>query len=396
MALTSNKSVIGVEVQSSAGTFNTPNSSTDTLPCANISLSEAGVTIENPEYTGSIHKQGNIVAGSTVTLSLDIMLRPPGGVAPPAADGFLPGRFLRAAKFTETVLAAAVPAAPEAVSAGSTVGATLGAGVAATADLYKGMSIVLASQGVVPRSLSAIKSYSAGKAITLPETLGGTLTGNYQIPAQLAYVRDVTQAAPPFLSLSVWLGGVRYDLVDMSVASASFVVPTSTRDQAAFPVFRVTLSGDVFATADEATPTIPALGAIPLFKDGDFWVANKALGGASFNIDLNARVAAPPNPNKVNGSDAPETVEMRPSVSLQLQKYLKATFDARALAAAQSSHSVWAQWGYTAGSIVSLLVAEARFNFPNPELGGDFITENVDLFIDVATKNISVCFPYPA
>jgi hypothetical protein len=395
MALSSNKSVIGVAVQSSVNTFNAPTTS-DLIPVAALSLTETGVTIENPEFTGSIHKQGNIVAGSNVSISLDIMLRPPGGASPPSAGAFLPGRFLRAAKFTETILSSPVPASPEAVSSGSTTGATLGSGATGTADLYKGLSIVLASQGSVPDSLSAIRSYTAGKVMTLPETLGGSLTGNYQIPAQLAYVRDVSETAPPFLSLSVWLGGIRYDLVDLSVASASFVVPTSTRDQAAFPVFRVTLNGDVYQTADEASPTIPSLGAIPLFKDGDFWVANKQVGGASFNIDMNARVAAPPNPNRANGSDAPETVEMRPAVSLQLQKYVKATLDPRALALAQTSHSVWAQWGYTAGNIISLIVTDARFDFPNPELGGDFISDNINLFVDIATRNISLSFPYPA
>lgn len=392
MALKANKTVIALRVQTGPDVFNAPTTG-DLLPVANLTLTETGVTIDNPEYTGAVDKQGAIVAGSNVTLTFDVMMRPPGGGTVPAADTYLPGRLLRAAKMTEVRLASAVPAAPEALSAGTTSQATLGAGAAATADLYKALAINLSSQGSYPRSLTAIRSYSAGKVATFAETFGSALSGNYQIPSQLAYVRDVSSNDPPFLSQRVWLDGYRFDLINMS-CNVDLVVPASTRDQAQFPVYRFTLTGDVLATADEPTPTIPQLGTIPLFKDGDFWLAGQAIGGSNFTISSGARTAAAPNPNKTNGSDAPETVEIRPTVSVSAQKYLKAVFDSRALATLQSQNAIWAQWGYTAGNIVGVVVTDARANFPSPEIGGDFILDNIQFFVDVAPRNVGIYFPY--
>lgn len=395
MALKVNETSLALDLQVAANTFANPDTS-DLMPIANVTLAENGVTVQNPEYTGSVHKQGDIVAGSNVTLSFDVMLRPPGGADVPAADTFLPGRLLRMAKFTESRVAAAIPAAPEALSAGSTTGATLGAGAAGTTDLYKGLLIHLSDNagGTKPNSMTAIKAYTSGKVATFAETLDNAPAANYQIPKQLAYVRDVTDTKPPYGSFRVWLGGKRYDLIDMSITSFSIPVQTSTRDQANLPIIRVSLSGDVFATADEAVPPIPSLGAVPLFRDGDFWVANKSVGGSSFSLDFAARSAAPPNPNRPNGSDPVELVELRPAANLSLQMYLKATFDPRSLAQAQTYHSAWARWGYTSGGVVSILVSEGRFNFPSPESGGDFWQEGLPMLIDVAAKNISIVFPY--
>lgn len=395
--LKANKTALGIEVQSALDAFNPPDTS-DLMPVANLTFNETAVTVENPEYTGTIHKQGDIVAGSNVTLSFDVMLRPPGGVSVPAADTYLPGRVMRACKFSEQRQATAIPVSPEAATSGTTTGMTLGAGAAGTADLYKGLAVRLSGKAsnALPRALSAIKSYTAGKVATLPETFGGAYSGNYQIVPQLAYVRDVSETDAPALSIKLWLDGSRYDLINMAVTSWEASVPTSTRDQANIPVIRVTMSGTVYATADEPSPTIPALGSIPLFKDGELWVANKSVGGSSLSINMAARAASPPNPNKADGSDAPELVEVKPTVSLNLNKYLKATFDPRALAIAQSYHSIWARWGYTAGNMVSLLVTDARFSFPNPDVGGDFVTENIDMYVDVADKNIVISFPYPA
>ena len=66
---------------------------------------------------------------------------------------------------------------------------------------------------------------------------------------------------------------------------------------------------------------------------------------------------------------------------------------ARASADAQAYQYFWAQWGYTAGNIVSIM-AQGRMNYGNPDIGQDFVNDTVDLLIDVQTKNLSICFPY--
>lgn len=395
MALSAASTAIALVVQGAAGAYSAPTNA-DLYPCANARLELAGVTVANPEYTGSVQQNGDFVAGKTVSLTFSMMLRPPGGAAPPAAGAYIPGRVLRGAKFTENVVSAAIPAVAEAIGAGpTTTSVTLGASAAATADLYKGMSLFLSDNngGAYPKALTMIRGYSAGKVASLAETLGAAPSANYQIPKQLAYTRDISAADPNPLSIKVWLGGKRYDMIDMTVSSLQFVVPTSTRASAENPMFTVTLSGDIYADADEAVPAIPALGPIPFFKDGDEWLAYKAIGGSTFTLDMNIGVGYPPNPNKPSGNDAPQLTSVKPGLSITKQLALKAQFDSMAIADAQTYQPFWAQWGYTAGNMVSMF-AEGRFNYASPDIGQDFNMETIDLLIDVASRNVSIVFPY--
>ena len=104
--------------------------------------------------------------------------------------------------------------------------------------------------------------------------------------------------------------------------------------------------------------------------------------------------AFPPNPSKVDGSDAGQLVESRASLNMDRQAYLKADFDTLALADAQAQHPVFAQWGYTAGNIIQVVIPDARFNYQNIDNSGEFVTESGDMFIDVFARNICVNFPY--
>jgi hypothetical protein len=391
MALKANKTAVAIMKQPLADTF-VANVAADRYPVANCKLNIQGVTTDNPEYTGTIHKNGAEVVGKTVELSFDVMLRPPVGGVIPAADAYVPGRILQASKFTENRFATGI--ATEALGgAGSTTTAVLGAGAAATADLYKGL-LVSVGAGTYGQRLSAIRSYSAAKVATLCETFASAPTGNYEIRPQLAYQRAVDQVDPTKLSVSIWLDGLRFDLVNMAVSSLKISVPTAERSNASNAVINVTLQGEISATADEATPAIAALGAIPKFRDGDFWVAQKAVGGASLDVDLGLQLAFAPNPNKPNGSDAGDLVQSTTTVSLNLQKYLKAAFDTLALADSFAQYAVWARWGNAIGTTVSVIIPDARLNYRSPEIGNDFVMESGDMFVDAFDRNCSIVFPF--
>lgn len=395
MALRSQNTAVAIAAQASPGTWVQPSNSTDLYPATSARLQIEGITAENPEMTGTIHKPGAIVLGKRVSLTIGIVMRPPGGSTPPMAGTFIPGRLLRAAGFTENLISAAIPVAPEALGVGSTTSmAKLGSTAAATANLYKGLSLQLSDNGATyNRQLTAIRSYEASKEAGLFEVLGAPPAANYQIPKQLAYQLSAA-ATPPSLAISVWYDGFRYDLIDMAVSSLRFNFPATTRESTDYPVMEFTLDGDLYATADEATPLIPALGGIPSFKDGDFWIANKALGGSSFTCDMGITVGYPPNPNRASGNDPAQIVETRRSVQATLNHQLKATLDALALADAQSLQGLWAQYGYTAGGMVMFCVPNARFSYPNPDNSGQFVTQTVDLLIDDADKGICLSFPY--
>lgn len=396
MGLKANKTALAIAQQPIIDTFVQPSASTEVMPILNVNFNIQGVTVANEEYTGTVHRNGDEVIGKNVTLTFNVYIRPPAGGAVPAANAYLPGRLLQAAKFTENRVSAPIPAAAEAIGGGATTSSvTLGAGAAATAGLYKGLLVSLAGIGTkYPDRLTAIRSYSAAKVAALCETLGAVPTGNYQIPAQLAYQRSISESEPDPLSQSLWLDGLRFDLINMKVSGFRINLPTSSRGQGANPMFEVTMTGTIYATADEATPVVPALGAVPKFRDGDLWIAGKAVGGSSLVIDLGLRTAAPPNPNKSDGSDAEELVESKTSITADLQKYRKAQFDTLALADAQAQHPVWAQYGYGAGSVVSINVPDARLNYRSPNVGQDHVNETGDLFVDVFDRNLSIVFPF--
>lgn len=394
MALSSTSVAVSVVKQPVVDVFTDPGTG-GLIPVSNLNFQIEGITVANDEYTGSVFRNADAISGKRVTGSFNIKLRPPGGATPPAANAYLPGLFLQAAKFSEVITSTAIPASAEAGTSGTTTGLTLGAGATGTADLYKGMAISLASMGTNYKTrMTAIVAYTAGKAATFPETFGSSVSGNYQIPKQLQYVWDVTSTDPTLLSLKVWLDGHRFDLVNVRVSGFQFVIPTSTKDQAAYPEMSVNFTADISANSAEATPTIPALGAVPFFKDGDCWLNKVAIGSQTFTVDMGLQVENPPNPNKVDGSDAAELTGGTARLTMTRQKYLPSVIDPLALADAQTYVPFWAQWGTASGSMVQIVVAESRVNYSNPDLGGALIMESGDLMIDPISKTLNINFPY--
>ncbi|CDO34045.1 hypothetical protein [Novosphingobium sp. KN65.2] len=397
MARKTNKTALAVVMQSAQGTFDTPSSTDDILAISNLQFNIQGVTATNNEYTGSIHKNGDDLAGKVITGSFNVYMRPPGGADVPAADAYIPGRFLKAAKFSEVRTTAAIPVAAEALGVGSDeTNAVLGTTASTSDDVYKGMALLLSDIAATAYDkITAIRGYTgSSKTAELCEELAAAPAANYQIPKQLSYQRDVSETDAPFLSMSLWIDGLRYDLVDTSISGLRFNVPVSTRDSASQPMFEVSFTATIDDYADQATPSIPALGAVPLFKDGKFFVSKYPVGGSSVTVDFGLRSAYPPNPNYTDGSGPGELVESRTTVSMDRQAYLKAQFDTLALAEAQAQHPVFAQWGYASGAMVQLVIPDARFNYQSPQLGQDYVTEQGDMWVDVFSRNVNVNFPY--
>ena len=114
MADLGNQSAIAIAKQTVVGTRVAPTTN-DLLAVSSLRPNTNTYTIENPEYTGAIHKRGAFVTGKGGSVSFTTTIRGPGGASVPAADAFILGRLLQAAGFTENRIAAAIPAAPEAV-----------------------------------------------------------------------------------------------------------------------------------------------------------------------------------------------------------------------------------------------------------------------------------------
>lgn len=396
MALKSNNVAIAIAIQPTDDTFQAPTLPNDQLVVSQLRPSSQAVTIANDEATGTPIRNADEVAGSTRSISFNVKARPPVGGSVPAANTFGLGKLLQAAKFTEIRQDAPIPASPEALGAGvSDIAVTLGTTAAGTADLYKGFPLLLSDQGATyKRQLTALRSYAANKDAELMSRQGSTPSANYQIPAFLGYARAVTSDDPIQLSGRFWLDGHRYDFKNARVSSLQLALPTSTRDQAQFPEFQVTLDFDLEARSEESTPAVPSLGAVPLYKDGVSQLDHTPYCTSNVTVDLGVQVEYPACPNSPSGSDAPELVGSTASVNLTAQHYLPSVIDTEALAEAQAYHPFIAQWGLGAGQMVQVVVPDARLSPPGPDTGGNIITENGVLLIDALDRGVMFNFPF--
>ncbi len=392
--LRSNVQLIAAIAQSVVGTFVDPTA--NVMPISNLSRNYNPITVANPEFTGTIDRQGDEIIGFSPTLTFDINLRGPGGTTVPAAGAFLPGIFLVNAKMAELRTATAIPAAPEALSAGTTTAFTMGAGAAATAGLYKGMLVELPTPlgAARPKSFTPIQDYTAAKVATIMETLSGAASGNYQMPKQLGYHSTLSATEPLPLSIRDYYDGVAVDLVDCIVTNIQFVLQTSERDSGFIPMLRVTVKGRYSAKNDTATPTIPSLGTTPKIRDGKFWINRQALGASQFNITRAIESAAGPNPNMPDGSDYDQTMGITSTVELTMQAYRKAVFDQLAIAGGQAYLPFFAMWGSATGQTVCVSCPSVRMSFAAPSANGSGLMESPTLLIDVFDRSVNLVFPF--
>lgn len=395
MADLSLSTVLGLKIETTSGTFTAPSSSTDLVTVADLKPTIDGLTVDIKEFTGSVNRPGPIVLGKTFSVSGRLLLRGPGGSSPPTADGWNPGRILRAAGLAEVVVSTAVPVSPEAVGpGGSTTTVELGATASATADLYRGKLISLSLLGSGKPGLTGVRTNSTAKIAALMETATAPQTsGNWQLIKQLAYI--LSSAAAPTLSVSCWVGSRRIDARGCAISAFKIVMPTSSRDGQDVPSIEFTLTGDVQAIADDTAPQAPANLAVPPFRDGKMWVANTQLGGSSLTIDFGATIGYPPNPNKPTGNDAAQVTETKRTVNLTLNQVALATFNDVGLADAQSYNSIFALWGLAVGNNFAVMVTDARFNYRSPDNSGAFVTSTGDAYVDGGDKTIALVIGYP-
>lgn len=362
---------------------------------ASIGLDFSGVTVENPEFNGTIHSPGPEIIGEKVKLTIRHLMRGPGGAAPPAAGTWVPGRLIASCGFTEVVNAAAIPAAPEAISAGTTSSATLGAGFAATAQLYKGVPAQLSALGALPGGMTMIKDYTAGKVATFAETAAAALTGTIQIPKYLAYLFSDTTPTGKFMS-RVHFDKVNYDLFNMVPEQIVFSFNTAGLDNPELSFFEVRYDAEVADWGDTAAPAVTPGSALPLYRCGKQYVANKALGGTGFSITIDLTAERPPNPNTCNG-DPPEITRSLRSASINLNHNLKATVDFRNEALVlKTPRSLFGQFGTGAGSMVQAVVPNGVFNVPTLGANGGFDAQQLEMYINEALRGICIAYPYPA
>jgi hypothetical protein len=394
MALKSNNVALAFTKQTERDTYNEPNGTTDLLTgVSNCRPQVQGITVPDDSYTGSPFRNADAIAGKKVTLTFEVQLKPPSAL--PDANAFVLGRLLQAAKFTEVRLATAIAAEAVAGSGNTTTVAALGTTASTSDDAFNGYPLILSDNGADYKAqLTMIREYTGtGKLAELMETLSGAPAANYAVPAFIGYVSDFTANDPPVLSGKMWISGYLVELVNCGVTGLRLLLPTSTKDQAQRPKLEFTLDATIQATSDSAVPTISAVGAIPLFKDADCWFSKQKVGTRDITVNFGLQADFPPNANQPDGTDAPEIAGGSITASVQMQKYLKATLDTLGLADAQAYHPLFCQWGNGAWNTVQLAARYCRVNYPNLDLSGGTVMEQIDLLVDVIDRNVCLVFP---
>lgn len=389
----SRKKALAFNIQTAPGTPITLTSA-DCLDVANCSYAPRSRTSEDPRYTGTVHRPGDILNGASWDVSFEWLIHGYSG-AIPALGAFLPGRVLTAVGFTEIRTATAI--GPEGYTSGTTTGATLGTTAVGTADLYKGLAINMATVGAAPTGLAMIQAYTAGKAATFARTRTMAATGNYTIPVQLSYVLSSTEPEDP-ASITIWEGdngasGRRMNFVDMRPTAFTIELVTSSRDGGdSYCKITATFSGDLGSEAAEASPTVSNSIAIPPFFNGQQDIANVQLGGSSVTIDLGISSGYPPNPNQSAGSDPGLVVSTKRTVSYNLNVVRQSVIDFNALAAAQASHPSQFIWGLASGNYMGVMIDGQRFDYRTNSEGADFLQDSGSAWIDGVDRAIALTF----
>jgi hypothetical protein len=396
MAFITNATALAIAVQSAVDVPATVTSA-DALACYDVRPGGQNFTLANPEYTGTVDRAGDSVVGRDRSVSFNVVLKGPGGSAPPALNTYILGRILRAARFAETSQATPLLASTALGGAGTTSTAILSVGASAVDDFYNGLPIIFSDQGAGVRGISMVKDYIGGsKTAHLMETFAVAPAANFSIPAFLGY-RYNASAPELYLSVDWWLDKKRYKMVNATVSSLNFNFPTTNRGDTANTFISVTLTGDVHPSTPELDETAPIVsisgGAVP-FRDGDFWIANKKVCGSSMTVDMGFRTGNAPCQNNLSGGEATQILETRRTASFNINEVLLSVQDYNNLANLQGYHGAWAQYGNTTGKVISFGITEGRLGFSEADPSGDFVTRNLEMYVDNAEKTINLVFPY--
>ncbi len=400
MSFLSTRTALALAVQADAITRATVATPGDLLPHANLRPGNEVFTQANPEYTGTIHAVGDAVIGDAPSINFDVMLRGPGGSAPPTAGSYVPGRFLRACGFDEIVFAgkASATLAAGGVNTGATTTVVLDATADATDGFYVGFVIQFATLngGSGHRSTSTIIAYNGTtKTATLGEKLASVPTGAFTIPPQLVY-RLNGAANPLWLTFDRWHDRKRYQAQNGIPSQLQMTFPTSNRGDAALPIMSCGIGGDHSTTAevDENAPAVPIAGSIPPVRNGRLALNGVNIAGASVSYDHGIQVAFPPDPNQITGNGPGSIVRTQRSVSMNIAEVLLATQNRRQLASLQTPVPLMLSYGTVAGRSVAFTVPAMRLSFPTVDPSGEFVTSEITGFIDDSTRAVAISFPY--
>jgi len=378
--LLTRRAAILFKIESTEGVDALPLGTTDGVLVENVRITLNPNVIETNEVNPSLDPFDPIVGGMSATIEFDVYMKGSSGAGTPPEWG----KMLKCCAYSETITAAAIPAAPEACAAGaSLIQATLGTSAAATAQLYRGMPVFFS--GAVAQN-SFIYDYSAAKLAKIADTAGSAIsvTTNYQIQPNVLYVpgsATINSATIYYFSDGLrytFLGNrgtVAFNLVSGGPCKASFrfMGMLGTKTDAALPT----------VTYDQTRP--------PVWKGGALTLNSVAAAAGTLNLDTGNQLVQPDDPNMTEAFD-PAVITLRQlRGTVNPKETLVGTRDLMTAFRTQGKWPIHARYGITAGNRLGFTVPAALFLNETP--GDNNGYRIVDVPFDMAGQDsgLAIC-----
>jgi len=275
-------------------------------------------------------------------------------------------------------------------TAGSKTGFTADAPFAATADLYRGMPVLLSTNPVTPE-FTFMNEYSVARVAEIVKTMGAALdnTTVVSIPANVVYVQ--ASAAIPSVSLEVYRDGLLYRFTGCR-GSVKFSYDAGGATKADFSI-----SGLFVSKTDAAVPSITYDDVRPgSFRNSPFLINRLQAGISNLSIDLANNLVFPPDSGGSEGFVSPKITGRHVTGSVDPNETLVATRDIMTTFRAGGVQIIHAtvKGGSAAnvGQRISQMIPEAFYTKDDPSDRDGIATEDVEFFCKGKDSGAYLCF----
>jgi hypothetical protein len=309
--------------------------------------------VQDPSFTGSLDTAPGVPGSIRPTLELRVPLRGSGAAATAPSWGAL----MRACAMEEVLTSSAIVAT--AAASGSASTATLATPYATTAQLYRGMPMILTGNPTGPL-ITPCLDYTAGRVATFGETFSPVLSAStlVQLPANALYRPTSDESVYRTVTIYGWRDGFRWRFTG-GVGSVRLEVETGGIGMLVF-----TLTAQYLDQAANANPAAALVSgnapSPPIFQAGRARLFGDRAQVARMAFDLGVSTALPEDPEQANGA-GPGVPMMRAS-SLDLDPLIDTTNQAALFGRLTSGQSgpAFAVIGSTAGNRFAVTMPAVR------------------------------------
>ncbi|API58280.1 hypothetical protein BSL82_02305 [Tardibacter chloracetimidivorans] len=375
-----------VKLESTEGEDASPVGNTDAIPVEADSVGwNSPYREENSnEATGSLVAGAPLIVGQPATIRFRSRLKGAGlgvtytsVVKPPL---HAPYSACGKRGFFQAAVSAAV------LAAGGASEATLEASFAATAQLYRGMPLVIGA-GVGDGAIPFVSDYTVGRVATLTDSFSPVLdtTTSVSIPDNWTYAgtspADNAARATDHPSATIYV--YEDGLLRKFLGCRGQVTLEGNAAGAGFESFEFT--GVYAGLSDAGIPTnlTVANHSGPLLLQGSalseaFHINRKALPISQFSISDGAELESPDDPNTTNGFGPGQIGGRTPRVTCDPLATLVATRNTLAEIAAGSVYPGIIRFGYAAGNRIGITLPQLQPVAADPGTRGSFRSEQVN------------------